>query len=223
MSSKPILYEMDITPGSRAIKMVARLIGLELELVTIDLFAGEHLSESFVKMNPQHTVPTLNDNGNIIWESSVICTYLIDKFAKNDSLYPKDLYERAKCNQRLHFSDAIFYQRVRNCSMSLYMGGTEVPEKDIKSLYEAYDLMEAFLANHTHFVGDQLTVADLCFIGLVGSSHEIYAPITADKYPKLLKWFERMKSLPYYDEMEAPFVLKYKNVLQSLKETNSKK
>lgn len=33
MSSKPILYEMDITPGSRAIKMVAHLIGLELELV----------------------------------------------------------------------------------------------------------------------------------------------------------------------------------------------
>lgn len=33
MSAKPILYEMDITPGSRAIKMIAKIIGLELELV----------------------------------------------------------------------------------------------------------------------------------------------------------------------------------------------
>lgn len=174
-------------------------------------------------MNPQHTVPTLNDNGKIIWESSVICTYLIDKFAKNDSLYPKDLYERAKCNQRLHFTDAILYQRVRNCSMSLYMGGTEVPEKDIKSLFEAYDILEAFLANDSYLVGNQLTVADLCAIGLIGSINEIYAPITADKYPKLLNWFERMKSLPFYEQMEAPFVIKYKNVLNSIKNENLKK
>lgn len=174
-------------------------------------------------MNPQHTVPTLNDNGNIVWESSVICTYLIDKFAKNDSLYPKDLYERSKCNQRLHFTDGILYQRVKNCSMNYYMGGIEVPEKDIKSLYEAYELMEALLANNLYLVGDQLTVADLCAIGLIGSSHEIYAPITADKHPKLLNWFERMKSLPFYDEMEAPFVLKYKNVLHKIKNENANK
>jgi len=166
MSSNPILYEMDITPGSRAIKMVAHLIGLELELKTIDLFTGEHLSEWFLKINPQHTVPTLNDNGKIIWESSVICTYLIDKFAKDDNLYPRDLYERAKCNQRLHFTDAVLYQRVRNCSMAYYMGGIEVPEKDIQSLYDAYDLMEAFLANDSYLVGDRLTVADLCAIAL---------------------------------------------------------
>lgn len=187
------------------------------------MFSNEHLSESFVKMNPQHTVPTLNDNGSIVWESSVICTYLVDKFAKNDALYPKDLYERAKCNQRLHFSDAILYQRVRSCSMNYYLGGTEVAEKDISALYEAYDLLEAFLANNTHLVGDQLTVADLCSIGLVGSSHEIYAPISADKYPKLLNWFERMKNLPFYDEMEGPFVLKYKNAIHSFRDANLKK
>ncbi len=174
-------------------------------------------------MNPQHTVPTLNDNGNIIWESSVICTYLIDKFAKNDSLYPKDLYERATCNQRLHFTNAILYQRVRNCSMCYYMGGTEVPDKDIQSLHEAYEMMEVLMANSTHLVGDRLTVADLCAIGLVGSGHEIYAPITADKYPKLFNWLERMKGLPFYDEMEAPFVLKYKNVLHSIRNENLKK
>ncbi|KAJ6635737.1 Glutathione S-transferase 1 [Pseudolycoriella hygida] len=223
MSSKPILYEMDITPGSRAVKMVARVIGLNLDIVAIDLFAGEHLTEAFIKMNPQHTVPTLNDNGNIIWESSVICTYLIDKYAKNDELYPKDLYERAKCNQRLHFSDGILYQRLRNCSMCIYAGGTEVPDKDIKNIQDAYELMETFLATDSYLVGDRLTVADLCAIGLIGSTHELYAPVTANKYPKLLNWFDRMKSLPFYDEMEAPFVIKYKNVVESIRAKNSNK
>lgn len=189
----------------------------------MDLFAGEHLTEWFLKMNPQHTIPTLDDNGNYLWESSVICTYLIDKYAKDDSLYPKDLYERAKCNQRLHFSDAILYHGIRNCSMVYYTGGTEVPAKEIERLYEGYVLMEAFLATNTHLLGDRLTVADLCAFGLIGSSHEIYAPISEEKYPKLWNWFERMKSLPFYDEMERPFVLKYKEFLNSIKDKNSEK
>lgn len=32
MPAIPILYDMDIAPGARAVKMTAHLIGLELEL-----------------------------------------------------------------------------------------------------------------------------------------------------------------------------------------------
>lgn len=35
--------------------------------------------------------------------------YLVSKYAKNDSLYPKDLIKRAKIDQRLHFDTAIIF------------------------------------------------------------------------------------------------------------------
>lgn len=68
----------------------------------------EHLSDEFLKINPQHTVPTLVDNGISIWDSNAIIMYLVDKYGKDDSLYPKDLAIRAKINQRLFFGAGTF-------------------------------------------------------------------------------------------------------------------
>lgn len=210
----------------------------------MNLLAREHLQEWFIKINPQHTVPTLDDNGKIIWESSVICTYLIDAYAKDDTLYPKDLYERAKCNQRLHFTDGILYQRLRNCSSKLlkleevvrfcanfmhfdyfikvnyYLGGVEVPESQITALDDAYKFMEAFLVKDTHLLGNHLTVADLCAVGLIGSMDAIYLPIDAKQYPRLHNWLERMKKEPYYEELEGKYIRKYKQMLADIKAKN---
>lgn len=36
-------------------------------------------------------------------------TYLVSKYGKDDSLYPKDLKKRAIVDQRLHFSNDAFF------------------------------------------------------------------------------------------------------------------
>lgn len=53
-------------PGSapcRAVQMTAKAVGAELNLKFMNLMAGEHLKPEFIKINPQHSVPTLVDNG----------------------------------------------------------------------------------------------------------------------------------------------------------------
>lgn len=42
--------------------------------------------------------------------SRAICTYLIEKYGKNDALYPKDPQKRAIINQRLFFDAGTLYQ-----------------------------------------------------------------------------------------------------------------
>lgn len=60
------------------------------------------------QLNPAHTVPTLVDNGFVLWESGAIMAYLVEKYAKDDSLYPKDIEKRAIIDQLLHFSTSSF-------------------------------------------------------------------------------------------------------------------
>lgn len=62
-------------------------------------------------MNPQHTIPTLVDNGFVIWDSHAIMSYIVSKYGKDKSLYPEDLEKRAVVDQRLHFDSSILCTR----------------------------------------------------------------------------------------------------------------
>lgn len=80
---------------------------------------GEQFSEEFKKINPQHTVPTLVDGDFVLWDSHAIATFLINKYGKDDSLYPADIYRRAKIDQRLHYESSILYSVGRNIVVSI--------------------------------------------------------------------------------------------------------
>lgn len=80
----------------------------------VDLFKKEQLTDEFLKINPQHTVPVLDDNGFILTESRAIGIYLVEKFfPEGHSLFPKDVKQRALINQYLQFDCGTLYIRVR--------------------------------------------------------------------------------------------------------------
>lgn len=115
------LYHFPPSAPSRGALLAARAIGVPVEIETIDLFKKEQLKESFLKINPQHCVPTLDDDGFVVWESRAIASYLADKYGKDDQLYPKDLKRRAIVDQRLYFDASNLYVKVRNICVSTYL------------------------------------------------------------------------------------------------------
>jgi glutathione S-transferase len=48
---KPILYTATLSPPGRAVVMTARAIGLDIEIKPINLLAGEHMTEEFLKVS----------------------------------------------------------------------------------------------------------------------------------------------------------------------------
>lgn len=74
----------------------------------------EQLRDDFIKMNPQHCVPTLQDGDLTVWESRAIMTYLIDAKAPGNTMYPTDVSRRARINQMLYFDMGTMYTRIRN-------------------------------------------------------------------------------------------------------------
>lgn len=113
------LYHFNVSAPSRGALMAAKLIGVPAEVVIINLIKKEQLSESFIKINPQHCVPTLDDNGFVLWESRAISCYLADKYGKNDDIYPKDLQRRAIVNARLYFDSSFLYPKIRAICVSI--------------------------------------------------------------------------------------------------------
>lgn len=188
------------------------------------MLAGEHLTEDFLKMNPQHTIPTLVDGDVVITDSHAIAAYLIDKYASNDSLYPKDLGKRSAVNSRLHLDSGHLFARLRFLyEPVLYYGSKDCPMDKVAYIQTCYDILEGFLKNSPYLCGSELTIADFSCVSTVTSVNDA-APIDNSKYPKVIAWIERLAKLPYYEEANNKGAVELKEIFKAkLAENRAKK
>jgi maleylpyruvate isomerase len=89
------LYNFHASSTSYRTRIVLNLKGLDYEYVPIRLDKGEHLSESYGRINPMRGVPTLElDNGVRLYQSGAIIEYL-EEVHLSPPLLPKDPASRA--------------------------------------------------------------------------------------------------------------------------------
>ncbi|KAH8236948.1 hypothetical protein KR038_000861 [Drosophila bunnanda] len=218
--TKLILYGLEGSAPVRTVKLTLAALGIPYEFVEVNTLAKENLSEAFLKKNPQHTVPTLEDDGHFIWDSHAISSYLVSKYGKDDSLYPKDLLQRAVVDQRLHFeSGVIFANGLRSITMPLFAAGvTTIPRERYDAIIEIYDFLETFLKGQDYIAGSQLTIADFSIISTL-SSLETFVEVDPAKYSRVTAWIKRLEQLPYYEEANANGARKFREIV---KKTNFK-
>lgn len=96
-----VLYHSDISPFSRSVLLLTGYLKLDVDVKILNLQEKEQFSEEFLQINPQHCVPTIDDNGFYLWESRAILSYLMESRAPH--LLPTSPKEKAILNQRLHF------------------------------------------------------------------------------------------------------------------------
>ena len=196
-----VLYGTEVSSSVRAVLLTLRALELEYEFREVDLTVGDHLKPDYVSKNPQHTVPTLQDGDAYIWDSHAIMGYLVQKYAKDDALYPREPLQRAIVDQRLHFESGVLYVRCKNLKHLLFE--EKVTELPIEKLHETYALLELFLNGHEYMAGDQLTIADFSIVTSVSTAHLSIAPVDASKYPNLSAWLTRISSLPFYEQANS--------------------
>ncbi|XP_012156042.1 glutathione S-transferase D1 [Ceratitis capitata] len=205
-------YYLPASAPCRAVIMTASAIGIELNKKYLDLFAGEHLKPEFLKLNPQHTIPTLVDNGFAIWDSRAIIVYLAEKYGKDDSLYPKCPKNRAVVNQRLYFDAGTLYQAFVEAYVEKYLFEKPITEEKYKKISTAFEFLNTFLEGQTYVAGSSLTLADISLLATV-SSYEV-AKYDFSKYSNVSRWYEDLKKVaPAWKENWAG-CLEYKKLLE---------
>ncbi|KAK4877102.1 hypothetical protein RN001_009608 [Aquatica leii] len=192
------LYCLHTSPPVRSVYLTAAALGLQLELVEVNILKGDNRTEDFLKMNPQHTVPTLDDNGTIIWDSHAINIYLVSKYGKDKSLYPEDHYKRAIINQRLHFDSGMVFPVFLRIVMPILTGNTKtVPNNLIEETAQVYEFLDKFLEGSTWVAGNNVTLADFSLLSTITTLDDL-VPIDSNKYANIIAWIKRGEQLPYY-------------------------
>ncbi|XP_023933959.2 glutathione S-transferase 1 isoform X2 [Bicyclus anynana] len=204
MPTQPIkLYYLPPSPPCRSVMMTARALDIDLELVLTNIMQGEHKTPEYLKMNPQHTIPTMDDSGFILWESRAILTYLVNAYGRTDSLYPKNPRQRALVDQRLNFDLGTLYKRYMDLYAPMLFHGQGYNDEAAEKLNEALGWLNSMLEGRVFVAGDTLTIADISIV-VVFSNLEAFG-FDFSAHENVAKWFERTKKSlePYgYEEID---------------------
>ncbi|XP_003740940.1 glutathione S-transferase 1-1 [Galendromus occidentalis] len=209
-----VLYHTDGSAPCRAVRMLAKEIGVELELRSLDLFAGDNMKPEFLEINPQHTVPTIVEDDFVLTESRAIMTYLMNKHAPESSLYPQEPRDRAQVEKYLYYDMGVLYKSVLDLFLAPLFGRPcpEDAEERLKSVLVF--LEEHVLGDKEYITGENFTIADIC-IGATLTCLEAFEFGFPDA-PRLEKYYtEKIKALPYFDEINGPGI----ELLKSIKST----
>lgn len=99
------LYNAPQSTCSQRVRFVLNAKALPFSEVKLDLLAGDQLKSDYLALNPNGVVPTLDDGGKIVIDSSVIIEYLDEVAPEPLRLVPEDAVERAHMRALMRFID----------------------------------------------------------------------------------------------------------------------
>jgi glutathione S-transferase len=106
------LYNAPQSTCSQRVRFVLNAKGLPFEEVKLDLLAGDQLKPDYLKLNPNGVVPTLDHDGNVVIDSSVIIEY-VDEISPEQNFTPRAPVERARMRSLMRFIDEMPAAAVR--------------------------------------------------------------------------------------------------------------
>ncbi len=106
------LYNAPQSTCSQRVRFVLNTKKLPFDEVKLNLLEGDQLKPDYLKLNPNGVVPTLDHDGAIVIDSTVITEYL-DEVAPGASFTPKDPVKRAHMRSLMHFIDEMAAASVR--------------------------------------------------------------------------------------------------------------
>ena len=181
------------TPNGWKVSIALEEMGLPYEVRVIDFATLEQKSDWYLKLNPNGRIPTLDDNGFVMFESGAILIYLAEKTGR---FLPRDVQGRSRVIQWLMFQMS---------GVGPMMGQANVffryfPEK-IQSVIDRYQrevtrlfgILDLQLASHEYVAGDY-SIADMALWPWV-SGYE-WSGVSVAEFPNLQRWLALVGARP---------------------------
>jgi len=200
------LYYSPISSNSRRVLLAADHLGIELDLVDIDLLSPED-RRRLQDVNPNAKVPVLVDDGFVLPESCAIMQYLADG-KPGQTLYPTEPLARAEVNRWMfwacqHFSQPIGQIAWENVWKKMVNGeGADmaVLAHGAANLARAATVLDRHVADRSWLAGERVTLADYAVAAPLIVSERARLPL--EDYPHLLAWYARVQALPAWRNTE---------------------
>ena len=107
------LYNAPQSTCSQRVRFVLNAKKISFAEIKLDLLAGDQLKPDYLALNPNGVVPTLDHDGAIVIDSSVIIEYLDEVVPTPEIFTPRDPVTRARMRALMRFIDEMPAAAVR--------------------------------------------------------------------------------------------------------------
>lgn len=177
-------------------------LGLEFEQEVAGMAHGKVGEPWYQAMNPNGLVPTIDDDGLVLWESNVITRYLAAKHATG-TLMPESNAGRAQAEMWMDWQQTVLLPGITPVFWNIVRTPPSGPDQaaidaGCKKMLSSLAMLDARLAGRDFILGDHLTVADIP-AGCV--TYRWYGlPVEHGDFPNVRAWYERLAERPPYQQ-----------------------
>jgi glutathione S-transferase len=206
------LYYHPASTTSRPITLFAADNNIPLDYQLVDLFTGEHAQPTYAAINPNQTVPLLEDGDFRLTESSAILKYLADKI--DSPAYPTEPRQRARINERMDWfntclSRELGYGFIYPQVLPNHKRQDDHAQQQTLAWGKANAqrwltvLDQHWLGANRYVCGDQISIAD--YLGIAHVTLGEVIKLNYSRWPNVSRWVARMQDRASWPKVNADF------------------
>jgi glutathione S-transferase len=193
------LYYHPLSGHSHRARLFLSLLGVEHELVEVDLMSAQHKSPEYLKLNRFGQVPVLVDDDRKIADSNAILVYLSKKLGKTDWL-PEEPEAAAAIQRWLSVAAGEIAYGPAAARLITVFGAQYKPEEVIARAHSVLKLIDTELAARDFIAKSNPTIADVALYSYIARAPE--GNVDLSDYPNVNAWLRRIEALPGFVEFK---------------------
>lgn len=172
-------------------------LGLAYEREDVGRGFGRNHEPAYLAMNPNGRVPTIVDDGFVLWESNTIVRYLCAKHGMG-TLCPTDLQRRADMERWMDWQQTTLRPRFHALFDALKDSPPDAAALGSlkKAMDDAWSILDAQLAKHPFVADVDLTMADIPFCYIVNRWYRL--PVERGGFANVKAWYDRLCERPAF-------------------------
>lgn len=187
------LYDFPQSPYCQKVRLVLAEKDLSYEKIFIDLTKNAQKTPDFLRLNPYGKVPVLIDDGEVIYDSTVINEYLEDEYP-HPPLMPVQSGERARVRIFEDFADTSFTAQGGALAAELRKPAEQVDQQLVQryraGIVQILELLDRYLEGKEYVAG-AFSLADLAFVPRLLMLPALGVEVPA-RLKNVLGWSERL-------------------------------
>lgn len=195
------LYRHPLSGHAHRVELFLSLLGLDAEIITVDLMQGEHKKPEFLAKNPAGQVPVLEDGEIVLSDSNAILVYLAQKYDRSAKWLPEDPVAAAKVQAYLSNAAGPLAYGPAAARLITLFGAQLDAEKTQEIAKQVLTRLEQTLSQQAWLVGEQPTLAEVSHYAYLVRAPE--GNVDLSPYPNVRDWLNRIEQLDGFVAMTA--------------------